>query len=177
MKGKQKMKLTQTNRQTANMLTKNFTTMGDFTHIISICCPDDNSIKPINENHLVIKMWDVDEVLENQFRKYEPPCLIDCHYIINRINEWVMKDGWNINILIHCDAGISRSAAIALGIVWDLSLFFFTADNNVIVHNYIWDTNWGRQILYDVRANTIFSRQKNNGNWTNWCKITTTDVN
>ena len=53
----------------------------------------------------------------------------------------------------------------------------FTSDNNVILHNYMWDTNWGRQILYDVRANTIFSRQKNNGNWTNWCKITTTDVN
>ena len=50
------MKLTQTNRQTANMLTKNFMTMGDFDVIISIVCPDDDSIKPINKNHLVVKM-------------------------------------------------------------------------------------------------------------------------
>lgn len=125
------MKLTQTNRQTADMLTKNFTTMGDFDVIVSIVCPDDDSIKSINENHLVVKMWDIDKPLENKFRKYEPPSLVECHYILNKITEWVMKDGWNINILIHCDAGISRSAAIALGIVWDLSLFFFNYEDNV----------------------------------------------
>lgn len=125
------MKLTQTDRQTADMLTKNFTTMGDFDVIVSIVCPDDDSIKPINENHLVVKMWDIDKPLENKFRKYEPPSLVECHYILNKITEWVMKDGWNINILIHCDAGISRSAAIALGIVWDLSLFFFNYEDNV----------------------------------------------
>lgn len=125
------MKITQTNRNWLNKLTNNGTTMGDFTHIISICCPDDDSIKPIGENHLVIKMWDIDKVLENQFRKYEPPTLTDCNYILNKVTEWVMKDGWNLNILIHCDAGVSRSAAIALGIVWDLSLFFFNYEDNV----------------------------------------------
>lgn len=125
------MKITQTNRNWFNKLTNNGTTMGDFTHIVSICCPDDDSIKPIGENHLVIKMWDVDKVLENQFRKYEPPTLTDCRYILNKVTEWVMKDGWNLNILIHCDAGVSRSAAIALGIVWDLSLFFFDDEDYI----------------------------------------------
>ena len=76
------MKLTQTNRQTANMLTKNFTTMGDFDVIVSIVCPDDDSIKPINENHLVVKMWDIDEPLENKFRKYEPPSYEDFSKVI-----------------------------------------------------------------------------------------------
>lgn len=119
------MKLTQTNRQTADMLTKNFTTMGDFDVIVSIVCPDDDSIKPINENHLVVKMWDIDKPLENKFRKYEPPSLVECHYILNKITEWVMKDGWNINILVHCDAGISRSSAVALGILWEYSSNIF----------------------------------------------------
>ena len=80
------MKLTQTNRQTANMLTKNFTSMGDFDVIISIVCPDDDSIKSINENHLVVKMWDIDEPLENKFRKYEPPAYEDCSKVIKFID-------------------------------------------------------------------------------------------
>lgn len=125
------MKVTQTDRNWFNRLTNKGTTMGEFTHIISICCPDDDSIKPINENHLVIKMWDVDKLLENQFKKYEPPSLMECHYILNRVTEWVMRDGWNLSILIHCDAGVSRSSAIALGVVWDLSLFFFEDEDNV----------------------------------------------
>ena len=108
-----------------NRVTNNGTTMGEFTHIISICCPDDDSIKPISENHLIVKMWDVDEVLENKFRKYEPPHYIECQYILNRVTDWVNNEGWDLNILIHCDAGVSRSAAIALGVVWIISNFFF----------------------------------------------------
>lgn len=120
------MKITQTSRDWFNKLTNNGTTMGNFTHIISICCPDDDTIKPINENHLIVKMWDVDKVLENQFRKYEPPSLVDCNYILCKVTEWVVEHGWDLNILIHCDAGISRSAAISLGVLWDLSSFFFS---------------------------------------------------
>ena len=116
------MKLTQTDRQTANMLTKNFTTMGDFDIIISIACPDDNSIKPINENHIVVKMWDIDEPLENKFRKYEPPSYEDCSKVIKFIDSYIYKNRKaDIRILVHCDAGISRSSAIALGILWEYS--------------------------------------------------------
>ena len=119
------MRLTQTSRAWFNKLTENGTTMGEFTHIISICCPDDDSIKPISENHLIVKMWDVDEVLENKFRKYEPPSEEICTSIIKSVDSWVMQYGHNLSILIHCDAGVSRSAAIALGVVWIISNFFF----------------------------------------------------
>lgn len=119
------MRITQTCRNNFNRLTNNGTTMGDFTHIISICCPDDDSIKPINENHLILKMWDVDEVLENQFRKYEPPSEELCAEVIKAVDSWVMKCGHDLRLLIHCDAGVSRSAAIALGVVWIISNFFF----------------------------------------------------
>ena len=126
------MKLTQTNRQTANMLTKNFTTMCDFDVIISIVCPDDDSIKPINENHLVVKMWDIDKPLENKFRKYEPPSFDVCSKIISFISIFLYENryscGTNINILVHCDAGISRSSAIALGILWMYSGNIFGPD-------------------------------------------------
>ena len=119
------MRLTQTSRNWFNRLTENGTTMGEFTHIISICCPDDDSIKPISENHLVVKMWDVDEVLENKFRKYEPPSEAICADIIKAVDSWVMQYGYDLSILIHCDAGVSRSAAISLGVVWIISNFFF----------------------------------------------------
>lgn len=123
------MKLTQTDRQTAKMLTKNFTTMGDFDVIISIVCPDDDSIKPINENHLVVKMWDIDKPLENKFRKYEPPSYANCSQVISFINNFLYENisscGTNVNMLVHCDAGISRSSAIALGILWEYSSNIF----------------------------------------------------
>lgn len=123
------MKLTQTNRQTANMLTKNFTTMGDFDVIVSIVCPDDDSIKPINENHLVVKMWDIDEPLENKFRKYEPPSFDVCSKVIKFIDSYIYKNRKaDIRILVHCDAGISRSSAIALGILWMYSGNIFGSD-------------------------------------------------
>ena len=126
------MKLTQTDRQTANRLTKNFTTMGDFDIIVSIVCPDDDSIKPINENHLVVKMWDIDKPLYNKFRKYEPPSYGDCSKVISFISEFMYTNTTcSINVLVHCDAGISRSSAISLGILWRFSGSLFDNENMV----------------------------------------------
>jgi protein tyrosine phosphatase len=140
------MKLTQTDRRTASMLTKNFTTLGDYDLIISIVCPDDDSIKPINNNHLVVKMWDIDKPLENKFRKYEPPSYGDCSKVIEFVNNFLYENryscGTNINVLVHCDAGVSRSSAIALGLLWEASSFIFTEkvfedDNGNIIKEYI----------------------------------------
>jgi hypothetical protein len=114
------------------MLTKNFTTMSEFDSIISIVCPDDDSIKPISENHLVVKMWDIDKPLENKFRKYEPPSIEDCGNILEEVDDIMYGKGTtNINILIHCDAGISRSSAISLGILWRFSGSLFDDENMV----------------------------------------------
>ena len=96
-----------------------------YTHIISIVCPDEKEIvKPIHNKHLIVKMWDVDKVLKNKFRKYEPPtkddiwgCLCFAYnrfMIANKFNE-------DFRLLVHCDAGVSRSTAITLGILWMLS--------------------------------------------------------
>lgn len=126
------MKLTQTNRQTADRLTKNFTTMGDFDVIISIVCPDDDSIKPINKNHLVVKMWDIDKPLYNKFKRYEPPSIGDCGNLLGEVDGLMYGKGTtNINILVHCDAGISRSSAISLGILWHFSSNLFNDENMV----------------------------------------------
>lgn len=122
------MKLTQTDRQTAKMLTKNFTTMSDYDLIISIVCPDDDSIKPISGNHLVVKMWDVDKPLENKFKKYEPPYCEDCSKVVNFVDRFIYKNRKaDISILVHCDAGISRSSAISLGILWNYSRYIFAS--------------------------------------------------
>ena len=66
--------------------------MVDFDVIISIVCPDDDSIKPINENHLVVKMWDIDKPLENKFRKYEPPSFDVCSKIISFISIFLYEN-------------------------------------------------------------------------------------
>ena len=94
-----------------------------YTHIISIVCPDDD-ITPLHSNHLVIKMWDIDKPMENKFRRYEPPtkevCLEPIKWVIFKWKDSI-KNKENFNLLVHCDAGISRSSAITLGILWSIS--------------------------------------------------------
>ena len=48
---------------------------------------------------------------------------------------------------------------------------FLTNDNNIFVECYIWDENWGRQTLLDVRTNNSYSRNLSNGIWQNWKQI------
>ena len=100
-----------------------------YTHIISIVCPDEKElIKPIHKHHWITKMWDVDKVLENQFRKYEQPSAVDIMATISWANiEFFdsLLENKDFRLLIHCDAGISRSTAITLGILWDISQDIF----------------------------------------------------
>ena len=49
---------------------------------------------------------------------------------------------------------------------------FSTTDNNIIIQCFMWDENWGRQILHDIRTNNSYSRNLNNGTWLAWKQIT-----
>lgn len=99
----------------------------NFTHIVSIVCPDDD-ITPLHDNHLVVKFWDVDKTLENKFHKYD---VVDVDTVLEPIfkaKKWYFEslaENKPMFLLVHCDAGISRSAAVSLGILWDISAFVF----------------------------------------------------
>lgn len=104
----------------------------EYTHIISIVCPDEKELtKHIHDNHLILKMWDVDKVLVNKFRKYYPPgdgeCILAIQWAERRW-EKCLREHTPFNLLIHCDAGISRSSAIALGVLWNISSNIFQQD-------------------------------------------------
>ena len=101
----------------------------NYTHIISIVCPDEKEIvKPLHKNHIIATMWDVDKVLENKFRRYEPPTEQDIgpamFFAINSYRQCT-TDNKDFRLLVHCDAGVSRSPAITLGILWDISAYIF----------------------------------------------------
>ena len=81
----------------------------NFTHIVSIVCPDDD-ITPLHEKHIVVKFWDVDHAMTNKFRHYN---VVDSETVLNPL--WYVKnwyclsaqDNEQMNLLVHCDAGIS----------------------------------------------------------------------
>ena len=123
------IQITQSDRNYFDSVTNNGTTMGIFTHIVSIVCPDEKKlIIPISHRHTIVKMWDIDKELKNKFRLYEPPNCGDCVSIANLIKDYYIcsvNDGNHMNLLVHCDAGISRSSAITLGILWNISGLYF----------------------------------------------------
>lgn len=99
-----------------------------FTHIISIACPGDDSIEPIHERHLVLKFWDIDKTLKNKFRKYEVVDEETIRETIELAREWYLETIENdepFQLLIHCDAGVSRSPALTLGVIWGISELIF----------------------------------------------------
>lgn len=51
---------------------------------------------------------------------------------------------------------------------------FSSSDNNVIVECIMWNTDYGRQILHDVRTANTFIRRINGGVWQSWHMFTTT---
>lgn len=104
----------------------------EYTHILSIVCPDEKELtKHTGNNHLLLKMWDVDKVLENKFRKYNPPgdgeCILAVQWAERKWNDCLRNKSPFI-LLVHCDAGISRSSAITLGILWKISSNIFICE-------------------------------------------------
>ena len=132
------MKIVQTDKDVAASLTHNFTNMGIFSTIISLSCPGDDSIKIIGDGHINVKMWDIDHDKEENGKLYLAPTEYDCIAILNHIDKSIQLNGWDTAVLIHCDAGISRSTAVTLGVLWHLSSKFFTNTvDNIILEQYI----------------------------------------
>ena len=125
-----KMLITQSDRNHYNMY------RDLYTHIISIVCPDEKElVTPIHENHIIMKMWDVDKLLKNKFRSYEPPNGAQCFNILTTVYNWYHNEVVNdeqCNLLIHCDAGINRSPAITLGVLWNLTAHYFLPIEDVL---------------------------------------------
>ena len=123
------IQITQSDRNYFDNVTNNGTIMGNFTHIVSIVCPDEKIlITPISHRHTIVKMWDIDRELKNNFREYNPPSDAECMPILHKIKDFYISSvakNEPMNLLVHCDAGISRSPAITLGIVWMLTDIFF----------------------------------------------------
>lgn len=104
----------------------------EYTHILSIVCPDEKEIiKPLHDNHIITKMWDIDKPLKNKFREYEPPNTLEINVPIMLIrNRWLdtFKTHEDFRLLIHCDAGVSRSPAMTLGLLWEMSSYIFKTE-------------------------------------------------
>ena len=104
----------------------------EYTHILSIVCPDEKEIvEPIHKKHIIAKMWDIDKPLKNKFREYDPPNILDINTpIIQLRNEWLdtFKTHEDFRLLIHCDAGVSRSPAMTLGLLWEMSSYIFKTE-------------------------------------------------
>ena len=114
----------------------------EYTHILSIVCPDEKELQyPNDRNHYITVMWDVDRVLENKFRRYDPPDT----FTVMRTIRWIFdrwycsaQDNRDFRLLVHCDAGISRSSALTLGILWYFSeSIFHTNPYDVFLKPYI----------------------------------------
>lgn len=129
-----------------------------YTHIISIVCPDEKELLyPNDRNHYIPVMWDVDRVLENKFRRYDPPDT----FTIMRAIRWIfdrwycsVQDNQDFRLLVHCDAGISRSSALTLGILWYFSESIFNKDPyDVLLKPYIEARKeWCRNQVDDVNS-------------------------
>ena len=49
---------------------------------------------------------------------------------------------------------------------------YSTSDNNIFIESIMWNSDYGRQILHDVRTNNTYIRIINNNNWQSWHKFT-----
>lgn len=75
-------------------------------NLISILCPgNDATYKVKNHNHLRIRCHDITDYISGY-------TLFD-HIMANKILNFVNQLDSNAHLVIHCEAGISRSAAVA----------------------------------------------------------------
>lgn len=99
-----------------------------FTHIISIVCPDDD-ITPLHDKHIVVKFWDIDHEMTNKFRHYDVVSLDTVLKPVFKAEAWYfdcLTGDKPMRLLVHCDAGVSRSSSVSLGILWLISSFVFS---------------------------------------------------
>lgn len=107
-----------------------------YTHIVSIVTPNDDSITKLHEHHLIVKCYDVDKVMENKFRKYTPPEMKDIGDALTIPQLWWLKSlekEEDFRLLVHCDMGVSRSPAITLAILWSMSAPIFNLKPSTLI--------------------------------------------
>lgn len=102
----------------------------EFTHVLSIVCPDDEDVVE-SENHYVARMWDIGETIKNKFREYRAPDMISVLNALAWFDKVYLKHNGDISLLVHCDMGVSRSSAMALGVLWSASSLYFRDVNEL----------------------------------------------
>ena len=121
--------------------------------VISIRDPDKDPVKFNPANHsikakLYLSFYDIDEKTTDVFKGFEPMAESDAGKICEYINYWQDKVD---EIWVNCEAGVSRSAGIALAIAEYLNM-----DTSFITENSLMTPN---KLCYDL-VKDAFSSEK-----------------
>lgn len=82
--------------------------------------------------------------------------------LLNEKIYMVLPQGSNINNLLENGKfGIFNATGT-------LPTGYSTSDNNIIIENMMWNNEYGRQILHDIRTTNTFIRCINGGLWQSW---------
>lgn len=104
-----------------------------------------NGITPLNDTNLNLLQTNVENAINEKIKVLEESTDID-------------------NIKTNGIYGIFNATGT-------LPNGYSITDNNVIIECLMWASDYGRQILHDVRTNKIFIRNINNGIWQPWGSI------
>jgi len=105
----------------ANALLENPSLNSSISHVISINDPGENppaNLSNHNGEHLVLSFYDLTKIRGDMILPSHNDMvqIIDFAKLVNKaFNDSENKD--NVNVLVHCGAGISRSSAAALAIL------------------------------------------------------------